>query len=97
MIVPNPLRFAKAMLCAILALFRGPVMVDEPTLLDRRALCGVCPRNENGWCAECTCYIPLKTQFSTEECPLGLWRKKLTRWGFLTTWITHARRIIPRL
>jgi uncharacterized protein DUF6171 len=79
------------MCSAILALFRGPVLVDEPTLHERRAICAACPSNDNGWCVRCTCYIPLKTQLSTEECPLDLWQKKLTRWQFLTHWINHVR------
>lgn len=39
----------------------------------RRARCQLCPHNENGQCQKCTCFIGLKTMFSTESCPDRRW------------------------
>lgn len=78
-------------------LFFGAATVDVKTLQTRRDICFRCPKNDAGWCKVCTCYIPLKTEFSTEECPLGHWRKKLTPWGFLNTLYQNARRFKGRL
>ena len=47
-------------------------------------ICASCDKNQNGWCAECGCWIRLKTAYATERCPLGKWgpeRKEGRRCG----------------
>ena len=76
MIVPNPLTAAKATVRVIVNVAQGgSALVSEQTLALRNAACGVCIRRDkiSNQCLECTCFLGLKAQLTTEKCPLGKW------------------------
>jgi hypothetical protein len=76
MIVPNPFRFLAAMWRIVCAMFRGKtVVLPDDTVEEREATCSTCPFLDGGWCTQCTCWIELKAQLRTEDCPKGYWRK----------------------
>lgn len=98
--IPNPFRFARAMLRAVITWLHGDrVMVDAETLKIRGAICNTCPRfnREILQCEECGCFIPLKLNFTTEACPLGKWsRIRLTPRRIFSTLSYHARLWSPK-
>jgi hypothetical protein len=54
-----------------------PVFVDSQTQQYRLSLCRQCPQHYI-WlgkirCKICRCFMGLKTQLSSMECPLGYW------------------------
>ena len=51
------------------------LLVSNETLAAREAVCKQCPRREveTNRCLECTCYLSMKTQLTSEKCPLGKW------------------------
>lgn len=74
---PNPLTFIKALWRA-----RKAVLVDESTLKFRLDQCRACEKHDPrlDQCQICSCFVILKAQLSTEDCPIGRWkRSKLTK------------------
>jgi hypothetical protein len=76
MVFPNPFRAAVSLFRAVRAHFRGDsVFVSGRTLQKRRSLCNTCfhrdPQSDQ--CRLCTCFLALKTQLSTEKCPVDRW------------------------
>lgn len=73
---PSPFRFLSAMFRMVRAMFCGKtVVLPYDLVIEREATCSVCPYNDSGWCTQCTCWIELKAQLRTEDCPKGYWRK----------------------
>lgn len=54
---------------------KDPIPVPEEIQEERMKVCHECPKFENGRCAECGCYMRIKTQFAEMECPIGKWGK----------------------
>lgn len=76
MTFPNPFEAAGALLRLIQAYFRGdPFIVSGRVRAKRRRICNRCPRREpvSDQCLECTCFLSLKTELTTEKCPLDKW------------------------
>lgn len=74
MIAPDLNNAASAVARVAKAVAAGDsVLVSKASLDARRAVCGSCERNLGGQCAECTCFIKLKTLLKTETCPLSKW------------------------
>lgn len=41
----------------------------------RMEICDGCPSNIKGKCIECGCFLHIKADWATEDCPLGKWPK----------------------
>jgi hypothetical protein len=79
--IPNPVRFAGAMLRIFFAMLRGQRALVPPCVASQRlSLCETCSDCDRTirQCNLCTCFIDIKTQFATEMCPKKKWRKRLT-------------------
>lgn len=49
-------------------------IVDDVTKFERKSICVDCPRLLiTRQCAECLCFIDLKTTLKQEKCPLDKW------------------------
>lgn len=50
--------------------------VEDNTKWERLAICANCPKLlVTKQCAECLCFVDLKTTFKQEKCPLDKWTK----------------------
>ncbi len=49
--------------------------VDENTKIQRLEICKTCEKLNSitYQCNECGCFLPIKTSWATERCPLGKW------------------------
>jgi hypothetical protein len=77
-IFPNPFKACAALGRAMWAFVTGKPMMAKAHVIDRRMrICDSCPKYhaETDQCAECTCFIGLKVQLATEECPLKKWQR----------------------
>jgi len=52
---------------------KDPIPVPDDIQEQRMKVCHQCDKFQNGRCAECGCYMRLKTQFAEVECPIGKW------------------------
>lgn len=51
-------------------------IVTEEVKNERRAICETCPMLlKTRQCAECLCFIDLKTTLKQEKCPLEKWKE----------------------
>jgi hypothetical protein len=76
MVFPNPFRAAGALYRLARAWFTGdPFIVSGRIHARRRRLCKRCfwrdPKSDQ--CMKCSCFLSLKTELTTEKCPLGKW------------------------
>jgi hypothetical protein len=51
----------------------GFARVTERARDERLGICGQCPLHEDGRCLACGCSSRVKSEFSSEACPLGYW------------------------
>ena len=49
----------------------GPTTSDEAAY--RMEICQNCEKFNQNMCDECGCYLPIKTSWKEQECPLGKW------------------------
>jgi hypothetical protein len=81
--IPNPFRFLAAILRSIRTWRKGKeVFVPAEVAADRQHVCEECDELDQKirQCKNCGCMIDVKTQLSTEECPLkkwGVWEKPI--------------------
>lgn len=78
MALPNPFKAAVALYRAARAWFRGDsLIVSGRVRAARRKICYGCPRWEPHFdqCLECSCFLQLKLDLTTETCPLDKWPK----------------------
>jgi len=76
MVFPNPFRASVSIFRAVRAYWKGDfAFVSGRVLQKRRSLCNNCfhrdPQTDQ--CRKCSCFLVLKTQLSTEKCPLDRW------------------------
>jgi hypothetical protein len=79
---PNFLTALSAVRRAILALFRRKsLLVPDVVLAARLEACRRCPEFNStfGQCNVCTCFVALKANLTTEDCPRGRWSRTLTQ------------------
>ncbi len=59
---------------------KKPVLVSEKIALQRLETCKKCDFYDSSWgqCQKCTCFVALKVQFLSEDCPIGSWGYSLT-------------------
>jgi hypothetical protein len=69
MVFPSLANFLKA----LWRFAKRPELTPEHIEVLRRNRCGLCTYNADGQCLKCTCFIGLKTKFSTESCPEKFW------------------------
>lgn len=76
MILPNPFYAMGAFYRAVKRLFSvKPSFVTEEEAQKRLDTCDECPYFDqtSRQCRICTCFVDLKVQLSTEDCPKGRW------------------------
>lgn len=74
------LNLAKAIFRTIRYVLSGaPVMAPDEIFKERLDICRACPKNFQGQCQVCTCFIEIKTLFAGEKCP-----DQPPRWNKLT-------------
>jgi hypothetical protein len=76
MVFPNPFRALAALFRVVRAYWLGDeTFVSGRILQFRRQKCNMCFHRdaETDQCRLCTCFLSLKTQLSTEKCPLTKW------------------------
>jgi hypothetical protein len=76
MTFPNPFHAFRAFQRMLKAYFRGDkLLVSGRVSARRRRLCNRCPRRDPvaDQCLECSCFLALKTELTTESCPLKKW------------------------
>ena len=70
----------KSIIRTVRYLFSGaPVMAPNEVFRERLDICNSCPKNLQGQCQVCTCFISIKTLFAGEKCP-----DQPSRWNRLT-------------
>jgi len=96
---PNPVRFAIAMLRAAWHWFQGPILVTDEVRQHRRLICEGCEFFDPEWsqCEKCGCLVSFKVELTTEQCPVGKWRKSLTVRGRISILLKNARESLCRL
>lgn len=77
---------------------QGGIATDE-AIDRRREVCRGCEFFDPEWsqCEKCGCFTPLKTQLTTERCPVGKWKEQLTARNFPTLLVSHALRYCSRV
>ena len=78
MVFPNVFTAVRAFYRWVRAFIRRePTLVSEEVLQHRLGRCRSCTRYDldSGQCLECTCFVDLKAQLSTEKCPLDKWKE----------------------
>jgi hypothetical protein len=73
---PNPFYAIGAFYRAVKRLFSvKPSFVTEETAQKRLKACEECPHFDPavGQCQVCSCFVILKAQLTTENCPKGRW------------------------
>jgi hypothetical protein len=78
MVLPNPFRAASALYRTARAWFRGDALIVSGRVREkRRKICNSCPRRDPhlDQCLECSCFLALKLDLATEDCPLSKWPK----------------------
>lgn len=80
--IPNPFRFAVAMLRSGYARLRGyRVLTNQAEESERWGKCLRCPHRLPGpellgdQCALCTCLLDAKVLLTMEQCPDGRWKR----------------------
>lgn len=76
MVFPNPFYAIRAFYRAVKAYWRGDrLIVSGRTAQKRRGLCNKCfwRDPQTNQCRKCSCFLALKTELTTESCPLGKW------------------------
>lgn len=76
MIFPRPLKAGRAIFRLINRLLsRKKVFVDPTTRAKRLSTCFLCPRldAQSQQCGVCSCFVALKAELTTEDCPEGRW------------------------
>lgn len=72
--LPNLVTFGKSVARMVRAHFRRePLLVAEAVFDARLAVCDRCPDLKGRQCQLCTCFVDLKAQLSTENCPASKW------------------------
>ncbi len=66
---PSPVKFLRS----LRKFFQRPELVPKSVEIRRDEICEKCEHNQHGQCQQCTCYIPVKTKFATEFCPIHKW------------------------
>lgn len=61
----------------------------------RREVCGLCPANVGGRCADCGCWIRAKSLLATEDCPRALWPARISAHGSTETEPARVERGAP--
>jgi hypothetical protein len=77
MVFPNPFRAIGAFQRMVKAYFRGDALiVSGRTRAARRRICDRCDRRDGqtDQCKECSCFLALKLDLTTEKCPIDKWR-----------------------
>lgn len=72
----SPKNAFRAVKRLFLSLLRRKNIIASAEIVEKRLqICEKCPRflAESRQCRECTCYVDLKVQLTTEECPQGRW------------------------
>lgn len=87
---------AQAVARVTAAVARGEaVLVDRDEKQTRRAVCGLCPANVGGRCADCGCWIRAKSLLATEDCPRALWPARISAHGSTETEPARVERGAP--
>ncbi len=76
MVFPNPIKAAAALYRVARLYFRGDdFLVSGRVAARRRQICNQCPRRDpkTEQCLECSCFLSLKTELVSEDCPLSKW------------------------
>lgn len=74
---PKPVTFFKAVGRAARAVVKGnKILVSDDVLALRWSQCKACDRFDPDFrqCKVCSCFVGVKVQLATEQCPLGKWR-----------------------
>lgn len=96
---PNPFRFAAEIFRAVRAELRGEnAIVSQEEFEDRIKTCERCPHFD--WeirqCRVCTCFVDLKANLRTSECPKHLWLKPQLTTGMVQRFFTTICRFLLR-
>ncbi len=97
---PNPIRFVYELFRAVRAELRGEnAIVTEAEFQDRVKTCERCPNFD--WefrqCRVCSCFVDLKANLRTSDCPKRLWLKpQLTPGLLVRSFTTICRFLLKR-